>query len=104
MLDNLSTHRAPDVLLFALAYPRWEFVYQPVYAAWLNLIEPWWKTLRSLALKGRRFETWGEICDAVQAATAYWNAHKHPFVWGHRRRHRPRRKPGIALGTNVRPT
>ena len=30
-------------------------------------------------------------------ATAYWNAHRHPFVWGKRRRHRPRRSPGIAL-------
>ena len=104
VLDNLSTHRAPDVLLFALAYPRWEFVYQPVYAAWLNLIEPWWKVLRALALKGRRFETWAAICRAVEDATAYWNDHKHPFVWGRRRRHRSRRKPGIALGANVRPT
>jgi hypothetical protein len=23
------------------------------YAAYLNLIEPWWKVLKSLALKGR---------------------------------------------------
>jgi transposase len=104
ILDNLSTHRTGDVLLFSLAYPRWEFVFQPVYAAWLNLIEPWWKALRSLALKGRRFESWAEICDAVREATAYWNAHKHPFVWGRRRRHRPRRKPGLALGANMRPT
>lgn len=104
ILDNLSTHRAPDVLLFALAHPRWEFVFQPKYAAYLNLIEPWWKVLRSLALKGRRFETWTAVCQAVERATAYWNAHKHPFIWGRRRRHRPRRKPGIALGANVRPT
>lgn len=102
ILDNLSIHHAPDVLLFAARHPTWEFVYQPVYAAWLNLIEPWWKTLRSLALKGRRFESWAEIGDAVREATAYWNAHRHPFVWGRRRRHRPRRKPGIALGANVR--
>ena len=61
VLDNLSAHRAADVLLFSLAHPRWEFVFQPVCAAYLNLIEPWWKTLRSLALKGRRFETWDEI-------------------------------------------
>ena len=53
--DNLSTHSAPDVLLFSLLHPRWEFVFQPKYAAYLNLIEPWWKVLRSLALKGRRF-------------------------------------------------
>ena len=70
------------MLLFALAHPRWEFVFQPKYAAYLNLIEPWWKVLRSLALKGRRFETWEEVCQAVEAATAYWNAHRHPFVWG----------------------
>ncbi len=69
ILDNLSAHRAPDVLLFALAHPRWEFVFQPVYAPYLNLIEPWWKTLRSLALNGRRFETWEQICDAVREAT-----------------------------------
>ena len=97
ILDNLSAHRAADVLLFSLGHPRWEFVFQPVYAAYLNLIEPWWKTLRSLALKGRRFETWDEIAQAVGAATAYWNLHRHPFVWGRRRRHRPRRKAGLAL-------
>jgi hypothetical protein len=53
-----------------------EFVFQPKYAAYLNLIEPWWKTLRSLALKGRRFETWAEIAQAVDRATAYWNEYK----------------------------
>lgn len=102
VLDNLSAHRATDVLLFALAHPRWEFVFQPKYAAYLNLIEPWWKILRSLALKGRRFETWDQIETAVSAATAYWNAHCHPFVWGRRRRHQPRRQPGVALTPSIR--
>lgn len=97
VLDNLAAHRAPDVLLFSLHHPRWEFVFQPKYAAYLNLIEPWWKVLRSLALKGRRFETWEEVVAAVKAATEYWNSHRHPFIWGRRRRHKPRRKPGIAL-------
>ena len=96
-MANLSTHRATDVLLFLLAHPRREMVFQPKYAAYPNPIEPWWKILRSLALKGRRFESWDEIAQAVAGATAYWNAHRHPFVWGHRRRHRPRRQPGIAL-------
>ncbi len=95
--DNLSTHRATDVLLFMLAHPRWEMVFQPKYAACLNLIEPWWKVLRSLALAGRRFETWDEVAGAVARATDCWNAHRHPFAWGQRRRHQPRRQPGIAL-------
>ncbi len=97
ILDNLNVHRATDVLLFSLAHPRWEFVFQPTYAAYLNLIEPWWKVLRSLALKGRRFDTWDQVCQAIAAATAYWNAHRHPFVWGRRRRHRARRQAGIAV-------
>ena len=65
------------------------------------MLESWWKILRSLAFKGRRFATWAEIEHAVAEATAYWNAHKHPFHWGQRRRHRAARlrlarQPGIA--------
>lgn len=101
ILDNLSAHRAADVLLFSAAHPRWEFVFQPTYAPYLNLIEPWWKTLRSLALKGRRFETGEEVQQAVGAATQYWNDHRHPFVWKRRRRRQPRRLPGIAQVANV---
>lgn len=51
------------------------------------------------ACKGRRFDTWAELEQAVTEATAYWNAHKHPFVWG-RRHHtagcRAPRLPGLA--------
>ncbi len=101
VVDNLNTHCALDVLPFALAHPRREFVFQPKYAAYLNLIEPWWKVLRSLALGGRRFDAWAEIERAVERATEYWNAHKHPFVWGRRRRHRTPRRLGVAAVPNV---
>jgi transposase len=101
VVDNLNIHGGMEVLLFALAHPRWEFVFQPKYAAYLNLIEPWWKALRSLALKGRRFEAWAEIEQAVARATAYWNEHKHPFIWGRRRRHRTPRRLGVAAPPNV---
>ena len=101
IVDNLSAHRATDVLLFVLAHPRWAMVFQPKYAAYLNLIEPWWKVLRSVALKGRRFEAWAEIEDAVKRATAYWNEHRHPFVWGRRRRRRQSHRLGIAAVPNL---
>jgi transposase len=81
VLDNLSTHRSLDVQLWALAHERVSFLFQPVYAPWLNLIEPWWKTLRSLALKGRVFATAAAVTEAIQRATAYWNAHRTPFRW-----------------------
>lgn len=81
ILDNLSIHKAMDVRLWLLAYPRVRFLFQPTYAPWLNLIEPWWKTLRSLALHGRCYETLAPLVAAINRATAYWNCHRHPFVW-----------------------
>ncbi len=103
VLEPVATWRAPPsgrgsaVVDTLAAHRRWEFVFQPRYAASLNLIEPWWKVLRSLALKGRRFAAWQEVCQAVEAATGYWNAHRHPFVWGQRQRRHPARPTGTAL-------
>src|SRR4051812_37341911 len=34
----------------------------------------------------------------------YWNEHKHPFLWGRKRRHRTARRPGVALMPNVSAT
>ncbi len=101
IMDNLRAHKAYDVLLFSLAHPRWEFVFQPKYAAYLNLIEPWWKTLRSLAIKGRAFETWEQIEEAIERARDYWNERRRPYVWGRRRRHRTARRPGIGTMPTV---
>jgi transposase len=81
ILDNLATHKTLDVRLWALAHPRVCFLFQPTYAPWLNLIEPWWKTLRSLALKGRRFEHGDELTAAIQMATIYWNQRRKPYFW-----------------------
>lgn len=81
ILDNLSTHKTMDVLLWALAHPHVQFLFQPTYSPWLNLIEPWWKTLRSLALKGRCFQITEQIIHAIEWATDYWNQHKKPYVW-----------------------
>lgn len=81
ILDNLSIHRSLETRLWALAHPRVRFLFQPTYTPWLNLIEPWWKQLRSLALYGRRFENVDEVALAIARATAYWNAQRHPYHW-----------------------
>jgi transposase len=81
ILDNLAVHRAVDVQLWALAHSRVHFLFQPTYAPWLNLIEPCWKTLRSLALNGRRFNTVDPMASAIHDATLYWLDHRHPYTW-----------------------
>jgi hypothetical protein len=101
VLDNRAAHRSTDPLLVGPAHPRWEFASQPVAAADPSRIEPWWTAGRSVALGGRRLETWPQVGKAVGAAAGYGNARRHPLVWG-RRRPRPRRAPGIASVPGVR--
>ena len=79
--DNLTTHVSRETQTALLAWPEVTLLFIPKYACWLNLIEPWWKQLRSLALKGRRFERLDEVIEAIVQATGYWNAHRHPYSW-----------------------
>jgi transposase len=79
--DNLSTHVSRETQTALIAWPEVTLRFIPTYACWLNLMEPWWKQLRNLALKGRRFTDVNEIIEAVVHATAYWNAHRYPYIW-----------------------
>jgi len=71
ILDNLSVDRSLEVQLWALANERVRFLFQPTYAPWFNLIEPWWKTLRFMALNGHRFEGATELVEAIDQGTNY---------------------------------
>ena len=79
--DNLSTHLSREAQTALLARPEVTMLSIPKYACWLNLIEPWRKQLRSLALKGRRLEDVDAIVEAVVQGTAHWNQHRYPYVW-----------------------
>lgn len=79
--DNLSTHHSRETQVALLAWPEIQVQFIPKYASWLNLIEPWWKQLKNLALKGRRFETTDQLETALWEALTYWNAHCHPYRW-----------------------
>lgn len=79
--DNLSIHISKKTKLALTAWPEMQLQFIPKYACWLNLIEPWWKQLRSLALKGRRFEDLDQLTQSLNDALDYWNKHCHPYSW-----------------------
>lgn len=79
--DNLVTHSSREVKLALAAWPEVQIQFIPKYACWLNLIEPWWKQLKALAIKGRRFDAVEELTQALYWALDYWNAHRHPYHW-----------------------
>jgi len=79
--DNLVIHTSREVRLALASRPEIQIQFLPKYACWLNLIEPWWKQLKSLALKGRYFEDLEHLTQALYEGLAYWNDHCHPYVW-----------------------
>ena len=79
--DNLSSHHSRDTKIALATWPEIQILFLPKYACWLNLIEPWWKQLKSLALKGRRFENQSELETALWSALDYWNEHRYPYRW-----------------------
>ncbi len=68
-------------MLWNWGHPRFHFVPLPKRAAWLNLIEGFWKILRQRALAGRICSTTDDVDQALQTGVADWNRRPTPFLW-----------------------
>lgn len=86
--DNLKTHDSARVKGWLAEHPRIEHAFIPKRAAWLNLIEVWWRLFRRQALAGQDFADSYEIDQATRVATRQLNRKASPWVWG-----RPPRLP-----------
>jgi transposase len=95
VLDNLSIHTSVETLLWNFGHSRFYFHFLPTGAAWLNLIEGWWRILGHRALDGRNFQGPAEVQGAFQATLAQWNSQPTPFRWDPEGR-QPRRGRGCA--------
>lgn len=91
--DNLKTHDSVLVRKWLEEHPRIEHAFIPKGAAWLNLIEGWWRIFRQQAFAGQSFADSYEIDLATRVATRQLNRKARPWVWGrsprpprHRRR------------------
>jgi hypothetical protein len=88
--DHLSSHTSAPIREWLAKHPRIHHVFMPVGAAWLNLIEGWWRLLRRDASAGQSFATHDDIAYATRLATARLNHRAGPWVWG--RTPKPRRQ------------
>jgi hypothetical protein len=82
IVDALPLHWTMDTMLWNWGHPRFHFVAVPTKAAWLNLIEGYWKILNQRALAGRDFPDNDSLQRALHHATDAWNANPTPFCWG----------------------
>lgn len=84
--DNLKTHKSAAVRQWLEEHPRIDHAFIPKGAAWLNLIEVWWRLFRRQALAGVDFADGYEIDQATRVATRQLNRKASPWVWGRKPR------------------
>ena len=81
VLDNVSSHKAPDVQKWLQANPRVRFHFTPTSASWMNQIETWFGILSRQAIRRGSFRSVKELIAMIAAFTAQWNEGSTPFHW-----------------------
>ena len=89
-MDALPLHWGMETMLWNWGHPRFHFVPLPKAAAWLNLIEGFWKLLGQRALAGRDCFSTDDVDQALRAGVSDWNRQPTPFLW--QRPPRPQRQ------------
>ena len=81
ILDNVSTHKTPDVRAWRARHPRITFHFTPTSASWLNQVETWFSVLTRQAIRRGSFGSVRELVERIDTFTREWNAGGTPFMW-----------------------
>lgn len=81
ILDNVSTHKTPDVQAWLARHPRITFHFTPTSASWLNQVETWFSVLTRQAIRRGSFGSVKELIERIDTFTREWNAGGTPFTW-----------------------
>jgi transposase len=81
VLDNVSTHKTPDVGAWLARHPRITFHFTPTSASWMNQVETWFGILTRQAIRRDSFRNVKELIAMIRAFTRQWNDGSSPFVW-----------------------
>ncbi len=80
--DNLASHSSGPIRDWLADHPRIQHAFIPVGAAWLNLIEGWWRIFRRKAFAGASLANHDDIAYVTRVATSQLNRHAQPWIWG----------------------
>jgi transposase len=81
ILDNVSTHKTPDVQAWLGRHRRIQFHFTPTSASWMNQVETWFSVLTRQAIRRGNFESVRALVAAIERFTREWNACATPFTW-----------------------
>jgi hypothetical protein len=93
VLDNLTGHETPELLLLWLFAHGVMPLYTPLSGSWLlNMAESIQRVLKRRALAGQHPGSPEEIMAWFEAVAEHWNEDPTPFEWGGKRRRRRQRQ------------
>lgn len=81
ILDNLSTHKTPNVQTWLAQHPRWQMVFTPKHASWLNQVEIFFSILTRRLLKQGQFSDTNDLATQMLAFVELHNLTAKPFSW-----------------------
>lgn len=81
ILDNLSTHKTREVEDWLDAHPRWQFVFTPKHASWLNQVECFFSILARRLLRHGTFTGPDDLATQMLAFLEHYNLTAQPFAW-----------------------
>jgi transposase len=82
VLDNVSSHKTPEVRRWLARHPRWTFHFTPTSSSWLNAIEGFFAKLTRRRLKHGVFHSVVDLQAAINRFIAEHNeTEAKPFTW-----------------------
>jgi transposase len=81
VLDNSSTHSAPEVTRWLARHRRVHFHFTPKGASWMNLVESWFSILTRQQVRRGSYASVPELIAAIERFVASYNERAEPFVW-----------------------
>ena len=79
--DNYATHKHPAVQAWLAEHPRFNMHFTPTSAAWLNMVERFFRDLTTERLRRGVFTSVPELVTAIDEYVAHHNANPKPFIW-----------------------
>ena len=81
VVDNVSTHKTPEIQRWLLRHPRFTSTSRPPTARGSNLIERWFAELTNKWLRRGTHRSTKELEAAITSWIDHWNEDPKPFVW-----------------------
>jgi transposase len=81
IVDNVSTHKTPEIHRWLLRHPRFHLHFTPTYSSWINLVERWFAELTTKWLRRGTHRSTKELEASIAEWIDRWNEDPKPFVW-----------------------